>query len=464
MSGKFYRYGIAALVMVLALVMAQGALAQGSDAGRIEIVGNIEAMDMNTLTVNGLTVDITTAQINTALEIDAAVQVEGVLLMDMSIRATEVNAANMGLLPGEVEFTGVVDAMAADTIVVAGLEFDITTAEVGADVAPGALVKVHASQSDTGVWVAREVFVAPPAPPTAPDATPGAPAADTTPTAPAGAVELEIIGTLEQVTDGAIVVSGQTIDITGAEIKDTLIVGTLVKVELYMLNGQPVAREVENARQRAAGDDTGEEFEIVGMLEEVGDGFIVVDGQMIDITGAEINDPLAVGMMVKVHLRMMDGQAVAREVEREDNDNINGNDNTAVVVPQDCVPAMPAGWTTYTVQPGDTLFGLASRTGSSMSELALVNCITDSRFIVAGADLFVPRTPAPAFVGNGNGNFNDNNDDGSFNDNSDDHGNDNSDDHGNDNSDDHGNDNSDDHGGSDSEDHSGSGGGDHDDD
>jgi hypothetical protein len=47
-------------------------------------------------------------------------------------------------------------------------------------------------------------------------------------------------------------------------------------------------------------------------------------------------------------------------------------------------------WTSYRVQPGDTLFSLAIVTGSSVQELMSANCLINSR-IDAGQVLYVPR-------------------------------------------------------------------------
>ena len=61
-----------------------------------------------------------------------------------------------------------------------------------------------------------------------------------------------------------------------------------------------------------------DEFEIVGTLQQIGNGFIVVAGLPIGIVDAEINDPLIQGGLVKAHLSVVNGQLVAREVERAD--------------------------------------------------------------------------------------------------------------------------------------------------
>jgi hypothetical protein len=104
----------------------------------------------------------------------------------------------------------------------------------------------------------------------------------------------------------------------------------------------------------------------------------------------------------------------------------------------------PEGWTTYAVQFGDTLSGIAVGSGASLADIVTVNCIANPNSVAVGTILFVPREVQP-LAGNDNGN--DNSDDNG-NDNSDDNGNDNSDDNGNDNGDDNSNDNGGDDGGS----------------
>jgi len=49
-------------------------------------------------------------------------------------------------------------------------------------------------------------------------------------------------------------------------------------------------------------------------------------------------------------------------------------------------------WPTYRVQPGDTLFSLASAAGSTVRELLSANCLTNDR-INAGQLLHLPRLP-----------------------------------------------------------------------
>jgi hypothetical protein len=56
---------------------------------------------------------------------------------------------------------------------------------------------------------------------------------------------------------------------------------------------------------------------------------------------------------------------------------------------------LPDGWVVYTIQPGDTLEGLAERTGVTVEALMRANCLTSS-LIVAYEKLYLPRRPVSA--------------------------------------------------------------------
>lgn len=53
----------------------------------------------------------------------------------------------------------------------------------------------------------------------------------------------------------------------------------------------------------------------------------------------------------------------------------------------------PAGWPTYVVQRGDTLYAIARAVNSTVDDLRDANCIADVDAIYSGAELFVPRLP-----------------------------------------------------------------------
>jgi len=64
---------------------------------------------------------------------------------------------------------------------------------------------------------------------------------------------------------------------------------------------------------------------------------------------------------------------------------------TPIVAQPDCT--IPPDWTVYTVQEGDTLFGIAQVTNSTVSDLVIANCLTDDDAIDVGRTLFVPQNP-----------------------------------------------------------------------
>jgi LysM repeat protein len=404
-----------AILAAIALV-APAVLAQSADsATAFELVGNIDAMNSSSIAIHGQIIDIIGAEVSVALEVGLAVRVHGAVMPDGRIIASEVDAAeNDNMLPGEIEVIGVWPAEVGNKAVIGGVVFNLTSAEIDPGLIAGDLAVVHASLSPEGMWAVREVRL--------------------------------FVGD-DNDNDN---VDDNSNDNHGDNSNDNI---------------------DDNSNDNANGGAS-DEVELTGTLESVGDGFIVVSGARIDTRSAEIHGTLIVGTLVKVHVRVVDGNMVAREAEQvsrrnnnnSDNDNLNddsndnGNDNSndneddsrLPTIPGDCVAVMPAGWTTYTIQAGDTLSSIAGRTGASMSNLMRVNCIADPGRIVAGASIFVPRTPVRNSNDN-NANNNDNNDDrgnDNSNDNSDDRGNDN----GNDNSDDRGNDNRDDRGDNDDND------------
>ncbi len=58
-----------------------------------------------------------------------------------------------------------------------------------------------------------------------------------------------------------------------------------------------------------------------------------------------------------------------------------------------CTPTQPQGWAVYSVEPNDTLSGIAASTGATLEVLMRVNCLTDRNLVVTGQRLYVPRLP-----------------------------------------------------------------------
>lgn len=58
----------------------------------------------------------------------------------------------------------------------------------------------------------------------------------------------------------------------------------------------------------------------------------------------------------------------------------------------DCGP--PIFWVRYTVQPGDTMYSLALRYGTTVYAIMQANCLDSPRLLVAGRQIYLPPLPA----------------------------------------------------------------------
>ena len=67
--------------------------------------------------------------------------------------------------------------------------------------------------------------------------------------------EIELTGVLESISSGTITVSGQTINIIGAEIRNRLVLGSTVKIHVSEVGGVLTAREVETVSRDDDDDD-----------------------------------------------------------------------------------------------------------------------------------------------------------------------------------------------------------------
>ena len=221
---------------ILLLLSTIPSLAQTIDT--VELVGIIENMTSTTITVNQQIINLTGAELNIPLEIGSLVKIEGNLSEAGEITAREVNAPDENAQAGEAELVGILESYDGSTMVINGQVVDVATAEVKAGIVIGELVKVHVTANDDGTWQAREAE--PTAVPTQDDTT------DDNSDDGLRAGEFEIVGTLDEIGDGFVVISGQVIDVSTAEIKNLLVTGVLVKVHLQTVDGVLVAREIEN--------------------------------------------------------------------------------------------------------------------------------------------------------------------------------------------------------------------------
>jgi len=70
---------------------------------------------------------------------------------------------------------------------------------------------------------------------------------------------------------------------------------------------------------------------------------------------------------------------------------------TPTLTPDGC--QLPEGWTTYRVQAGDTVSGIAVRSSANLDDIYTANCLERGDFIIVGQEFFVPRAPiAPTAI------------------------------------------------------------------
>lgn len=337
----------------------------------------------------------------------------------------------------QIEFIGVVQTMTMDTLQINNQIINISRAQIKTPIQVGQPLKIEGRLLADGSIIAREVKAV---------------EDDDDPVLPG---EFEIVGILTGMDAATVTVGTQIIQIASAELYPGLALGSVIKVKASLdpASAQWTAREVrpadfddddngndnfdDNGNDNDDSDD--DTFKLIGTLEEIGEGYIVIAGRRINTINARFSNRLVLGARVEVRLRASNGELVARRIRLVQ--RAGDDDRRNITLPANCTPVQPAGWTSYTVQPGDTLSSIAARSGSSLSDLIFFNCISNPRLLTAGAVLFVPRTPNPASFGNDNGN---DNDDDNGNDNRDDRSNDNDDDNGNDNRDDRSNNNDDD--------------------
>ncbi|MCA9905524.1 MAG: hypothetical protein KC547_16825, partial [Anaerolineae bacterium] len=159
-SRKSFRFvGIFVLALLAVMLGASFVAAQDTTGTEVEFVGLVEAMTLDTLTVNGQIIDVSTAEFSVAVSLGIPVKIEGTLMPDGSIVARQVSAPNAagGLLPGEFEIVGLLTGIEGGNFIIGQVTVDASLAEIQPGVALGALVRAHVSQNAEGRLIAREI-------------------------------------------------------------------------------------------------------------------------------------------------------------------------------------------------------------------------------------------------------------------------------------------------------------------
>jgi len=213
----------------------------------------------------------------------------------------------------QVEFTGVVDSIAADQWVVSGQALLVTPQTViDGSISAGDTVKVYATVTIDGAVTADKIEL------------PISESSTSVPQPTPGAFDDgdEFTGIVEAISADAWQVSGQTFIFTAqTEVKDNIVVGDLVKIHfLSNPDGTMTATEIELAIAETPGTDEPEaslDKEFTGKVEAFSPEAWTVKGQVFLVTPqTEIKDAIFLGDVVKVHyFANPDGSFTASEIE-----------------------------------------------------------------------------------------------------------------------------------------------------
>ena len=235
-----------------------------SPANTVEIVGVVQAVQGNVVTVNQLQIDISTARVKVSPRVGFGIKIEGVLQPTGTVVASEVTSWQNMSTVAQAEISGQIQSITGTQIVIGRQTIDISKAQLKTKLAVGLTVHLHVIFRN-GQLIASEIEAENHSAKSAatPEPTERATLQREEPTAEATeAVEpeatqeaqaeaddaSELTGTVQQVGNGFVVVAGQQIDISNAEVKGNLVAGTVVKLHVINKNGQLIAREIENGR------------------------------------------------------------------------------------------------------------------------------------------------------------------------------------------------------------------------
>jgi hypothetical protein len=230
-----------------------GSSSADSSQAEMEFTGTVVSIDPTAWVVGDRTLAVTDAtEIKDAIVVGDMVKVHAQPQPDGSLTAREIELAappDPALpdddedLPGEVHFFGTVEDIQADHWVVAGTTFLVTTeTEIKDAIVIGDSVKVDATQSPDGSWVAHEIELE-----DEPQDEPDEDEADST----------KFFGTVTAMDTGSWIVGGLTFLVTpSTEIKDAIVVGDFVKIEaLVGADGSYTALEIELEEDQFDDDD-----------------------------------------------------------------------------------------------------------------------------------------------------------------------------------------------------------------
>ncbi len=213
----------------------------------------------------------------------------------------------------QVEFTGVVNSMAADQWVVSGQRINVgPQTEIDDAVAVDSTVKVYGNVTADGTATALKIEL-----PASPSSTP-------VPLSIPGTFDDsgdEFTGVVESISTESWQIGGQTFAVNAqTELKDSLSVGDMVKVHFVKnSDGSMTATEIElvDTQPQETPESSNSNNEFTGKVEAFSPESWTVKGQVFLVNAqTEIKDPFFLGDVVKVHYTAnSDSSLTASEIE-----------------------------------------------------------------------------------------------------------------------------------------------------
>ena len=276
-----------------------------AQANTVKIQGVFEGLDDDgNLIVDGRTIVVDeNTEMEDALKVGQVVEVEAILLPNGSVVAREIEAEDEGShVKTKIRIDGVFEGLdAAGNWIISGatVTVDETTDTDGLPV-EGQRVKVKAFFQDNGSLLAREI-----------ENEGGSHEGEE-------ANEVKIEGTFQGVDDdGNWIVNGIKIAVSPlTKLEGTPAVGQEVEVKaLIQEDGTLLAQKIEGEGEE--GDESKSEVKIRGVIEEITEDFVVIDGLTVALAAlTELEGDLSVGSFAKVKALLQEnGSLVAREVE-----------------------------------------------------------------------------------------------------------------------------------------------------
>jgi hypothetical protein len=333
-STRFILFGVVSLAAVF-MAACNAALPAGAEAkmsadgqsAQVEFTGAVDSVAADQWVVSGQVLLIAPeTAIDASINVGDTVKVYATVTADGAVTANKIELPISESSPavpqstsgvfddsGE-EFTGVVEAINADSWVVSGQTFAFTAqTEVKNNILVGDLVKVHFVTNQDGTMTATEIELAT-------DVTPD-PASTAKP-------DQEFTGKVEAFSPESWTVHGMVFQVTPqTEIKDAVFLGDVVKVH-YLANpdGSLTAMEIELAGDNQAHNS---EKKLTGILEQISSTQATISGIVVFITPQTMVDSgLVIGQKVNAEvITGLDGKMTALEIETFNNSSGNNDKN-----------------------------------------------------------------------------------------------------------------------------------------